>query len=109
MKGNVVDMAVGVIIGAAFGKIVSSLVENVIMPPLGMALSGIDFADGPYAAAEGADALAICTEWDAFRALDLRRMAGLLREPLLVDLRNVYQHAEAEAAGLRYVGIGKRA
>ena len=38
MKGNVVDMAVGVIIGAAFGKIVSSLVDNVIMPPLGMAL-----------------------------------------------------------------------
>lgn len=45
MKGNVVDLAVGVIIGAAFGKIVSSLVENVIMPPLGMALSGVDFAD----------------------------------------------------------------
>ena len=45
MRGNVVDLAVGVIIGAAFGKIVSSLVENVIMPPLGMALSGINFAD----------------------------------------------------------------
>jgi large conductance mechanosensitive channel len=45
MKGNVVDMAVGVIIGAAFGKIVSALVENVIMPPLGMALSGVNFAD----------------------------------------------------------------
>jgi large conductance mechanosensitive channel len=45
MKGNVVDMAVGVIVGAAFGRIVSSLVENVIMPPLGMALSGVDFSD----------------------------------------------------------------
>ena len=43
VKGNVVDMAVGVIIGAAFGKIVSSLVENMIMPPLGMLLSGADF------------------------------------------------------------------
>ena len=42
MKGNVVDMAVGVIIGVAFGKIVSSLVENVIMPPLGKILSGVD-------------------------------------------------------------------
>jgi large conductance mechanosensitive channel len=42
MKGNVVDMAVGVIIGVAFGKIVSSLVENVIMPPLGKLLSGVD-------------------------------------------------------------------
>jgi large conductance mechanosensitive channel len=45
VKGNVVDLAVGVIIGAAFGKIVSSLVENLIMPPLGMALSGVNFAD----------------------------------------------------------------
>ena len=45
MKGNVVDLAVGVIIGAAFGKIVSSLVENVIMPPVGLALSGVNFAD----------------------------------------------------------------
>jgi large conductance mechanosensitive channel len=45
VKGNVVDMAVGVIIGAAFGKIVSALVENVIMPPLGMALSGVNFTD----------------------------------------------------------------
>ena len=45
MKGNVIDMAVGVIIGAAFGKIVSSFVDNVIMPPLGMALSGVNFSD----------------------------------------------------------------
>lgn len=45
MKGNVVDMAVGVIIGAAFGKIVSSLVSDVITPPLGMALSNVDFSE----------------------------------------------------------------
>ncbi len=43
MRGNVVDLAVGVIIGAAFGKIVSSLVANVIMPPLGLLIGGIDF------------------------------------------------------------------
>jgi large conductance mechanosensitive channel len=43
MKGNVIDMAVGVIIGAAFGKIVSSLVADVIMPPLGRLLAGVDF------------------------------------------------------------------
>jgi large conductance mechanosensitive channel len=43
MKGNVIDMAVGVIIGAAFGKIVSSLVGDVIMPPLGRMLAGVDF------------------------------------------------------------------
>lgn len=45
MRGNVVDMAVGIIIGAAFGKIVSSLVADVIMPPIGLAMGGVDFSD----------------------------------------------------------------
>jgi large conductance mechanosensitive channel len=45
MKGNVVDMAVGIIIGAAFGKIVSSFVGDVIMPPLGVLIGGVDFSD----------------------------------------------------------------
>lgn len=45
MKGNVVDMAVGIVIGAAFGKIVSSLVGDVVMPPLGLAIGGVDFSD----------------------------------------------------------------
>ena len=45
MKGNVVDMAVGIVIGAAFGKIVTSFVNDLLMPPLGVAMGGIDFAD----------------------------------------------------------------
>lgn len=45
LRGNVVDLAVGVVIGAAFGKIVTSLVDNVIMPPIGWLIGGIDFAD----------------------------------------------------------------
>jgi len=45
MRGNVVDMAVGIVIGAAFGKIVSSFVNDVLMPPLGLALGGVDFTD----------------------------------------------------------------
>jgi large conductance mechanosensitive channel len=45
MRGNVIDLAVGVVIGAAFGKIVSSLVDNVIMPPLGVLIGNIDFSD----------------------------------------------------------------
>ena len=45
IKGNMVDMAVGIIIGAAFGKIVSSLVNDVIMPPLGLAIGGVDFSE----------------------------------------------------------------
>jgi large conductance mechanosensitive channel len=45
MKGNMVDMAVGIIIGAAFGKIVSSLVNDILMPPLGLLLGGVNFTD----------------------------------------------------------------
>jgi large conductance mechanosensitive channel len=45
MKGNVVDMAVGIIIGAAFGKIVSSVVSDIIMPPLGLIIGGVNFTD----------------------------------------------------------------
>lgn len=45
MRGNVVEMAVGIIIGAAFGKVVSSFVANVVMPPLGLLIGGVDFAD----------------------------------------------------------------
>jgi large conductance mechanosensitive channel len=48
MKGNVVDMAVGIIIGAGFGKIVSSLVNDVIMPPIGMLIGNLDFSDLSY-------------------------------------------------------------
>jgi large conductance mechanosensitive channel len=60
VKGNVVDMAVGIIIGGAFGTIVSSLVKDVIMPPIGLALGGVDFSDIKIplkAAAEGREAV----------------------------------------------------
>jgi large conductance mechanosensitive channel len=66
MKGNVVDMAVGVIIGAAFGKIVSSLVENVIMPPLGKMLSGVDFADMASTIGQAPDGAPILLKYGAF-------------------------------------------
>ncbi|MDY6121824.1 MAG: large-conductance mechanosensitive channel protein MscL [Porphyromonas sp.] len=48
IKGNVVDMAVGIIIGGAFGKIVSSLVQDIVMPPIGMLLGNVNFADLRY-------------------------------------------------------------
>jgi UDPglucose 6-dehydrogenase len=70
-------------------------------------LSGINFANDAYAAAEGADALVIVTEWDEFRALDLERIASSLKGKLLVDLRNVYDRSDAEEAGLTYYGIGR--
>jgi len=69
--------------------------------------SGIDFANDAYAAADGADVLVIVTEWDEFRALDLERIAALLKGKILVDLRNVYDRADAEAAGLTYYGVGR--
>ena len=53
MKGNVVDMAVGVIIGAAFGKIVTSLVNDIIMPAIGMLTGGINFSDYKWVIQEG--------------------------------------------------------
>ena len=53
MRGNVMDMAVGIIIGAAFGKIVNSLVEDVIMPPIGWALGKVDFSDLAIELTEG--------------------------------------------------------
>jgi large conductance mechanosensitive channel len=62
VKGNMIDMAVGIIIGGAFGTIVKSLVEDVIMPPIGLALGGVDFSDIKIplkAAAEGKEAVAI--------------------------------------------------
>src|SRR6185437_12974901 len=70
-------------------------------------LTGIEFAEDAYAAAAGADALVIVTEWDEFRALDLDKIAASLRGRSLVDLRNVYDRNEVEEAGLAYFGIGR--
>ncbi|UYZ84726.1 large-conductance mechanosensitive channel protein MscL [Entomomonas sp. E2T0] len=55
MRGNVIDMAVGIIIGAAFGKIVSSFVGDIIMPPLGILIGGVDFSDLAITLKEAAD------------------------------------------------------
>ncbi len=73
-----------------------------------LVLTGVDFLDDPYAVADSADALVIVTEWDAFRALNLERIAGLLATPVLVDLRNIYPPEDVVAAGLRYHGVGKQ-
>jgi UDPglucose 6-dehydrogenase len=70
-------------------------------------MPNVEFAPDAHAAAEGADALVIVTEWDEFRALDLADLAKAMRGNVLVDLRNVYDSAEAEEAGLAYFGIGR--
>jgi len=69
--------------------------------------SGIGYATDAYAAAEGADAVVIVTEWDEFRALDLETLAARMRGKALVDLRNVWDPHEAERAGLSYFGVGR--
>lgn len=74
LRGNVIDLAIGVIIGAAFGTIVKSLVDDVIMPPIGLLLGGVDFSDlfitlqgGPYASlAEAKEAGAPVIAYGAF-------------------------------------------
>jgi UDPglucose 6-dehydrogenase len=56
---------------------------------------------------EGADALAILTEWNEFRALDMERAKALLRRPIMVDLRNIYDPLEMAAAGFEYSCVGR--
>jgi UDPglucose 6-dehydrogenase len=69
--------------------------------------SGVEFSEGPYQCVEGADALAIVTEWDQFRALDLERVKTALKTPIIVDLRNIYNPAEMRAHGFNYISIGR--
>ena len=80
--------------------------------PEGMELAAplmpdVEMKTSAYDAIAGADAVAIVTEWDAFRALDLGRIKGLLKEPVMVDLRNIYDPAEMRAAGFRYSSVGR--
>jgi UDPglucose 6-dehydrogenase len=65
------------------------------------------FSADEYDAITGSDALVLLTEWNQFRNLDLPRVKSLLSLPCFFDLRNIYQQAEVENAGLRYIGIGK--
>lgn len=70
-------------------------------------LPQVTMADDPYAAIDGADAVAIVTEWDAFRALDLDRVKAIAKAPVLVDLRNIYNPADVRAKGFAYSSIGR--
>ncbi|MEN5228742.1 UDP-glucose dehydrogenase family protein [Brevundimonas naejangsanensis] len=70
-------------------------------------LDGVVFKNGPYDAVEGADVVVILTEWNQFRALDLDRVKLLLKQPVMVDLRNVYRPDDMKARGFRYTSIGR--
>ncbi len=80
--------------------------------PAGMAqakavIDDVTYVDGPYACAEGADAIVIVTEWEQFRALDFDRLKRVMRTRVLVDLRNVYRPEEVIRRGFRYVSVGR--
>jgi UDPglucose 6-dehydrogenase len=70
-------------------------------------LDSVDFRDGPYDAVKDADVVVIVTEWDPFRALDLDRLKSLVRQPVIVDLRNIYRPEDMRAKGFRYTSIGR--
>ena len=70
-------------------------------------LDGVDWVDDAYSAADGADALVIITEWNAFRGLDLARIRQLLTTSVFIDLRNIYPPEEVSAAGLTLTNVGK--
>ncbi len=70
-------------------------------------LNDVTFGESPYEIADKADALVLVTEWDEFRALDLRRLKPIMNAPVLVDLRNVYPAEEVKRYGFDYHGVGR--
>ena len=70
-------------------------------------LPAVQYSTSAYAAAEGADAVVIATEWEQFRALDLDRLKRVMAQPVIVDLRNIYRDDEMKRAQFRYFGIGR--
>jgi UDPglucose 6-dehydrogenase len=70
-------------------------------------LPGVHLCKDSYEACEGADLLAIITEWNQFRALDLDRVRALMRTPCLVDMRNIYDPETVRRAGFEYWSVGR--
>jgi UDPglucose 6-dehydrogenase len=72
-----------------------------------LVLEDVVYCGGPYACAEGADALVIVTEWEQFRALDLDRLKEVMASPVLIDLRNIYLPDEMAKRGFVYDSVGR--
>ena len=97
MKGNVVDMAVGIIIGAAFGKIVASFVNDILMPPIGMILGGVNFSDLAIVIQDAKDGVeAIAIKYGAFiqTIIDFLIIAGAIF--VAIKVMNKMQGSKAE-------------
>lgn len=72
-------------------------------------ISDVEWCDTPYDAADGADALAIITEWNEFRALDMKRIGESMQVKRLIDMRNIYDHDDMRDLGFHYISIGRKA
>jgi UDPglucose 6-dehydrogenase len=77
------------------------------MREAGKLLPGVDWCQDSYHALEGADAAVILTEWNEFRGLDLDRARSLMRQPLIIDLRNIFDPAQVAKAGFAYTSVGR--
>ena len=98
IKGNVVDMAVGIIVGAAFGKVVSSFVKDIIMPPIGVLLGGVDFSDLAVTIQEASkDMPAVAIKYGAFIQTLVDFLIVVLAIFIAVKIMSSLQKQESEA------------
>ena len=81
--------------------------DPVAMPQAAKILTRITYMENEYEAVDGADALVFITEWNQFRALDMKRIRQLMREPKIADLRNIYEPEALRELGFDYVGVGR--
>ena len=71
-------------------------------------IKNIEFCKDPYEASKGADALLFLTEWNEFKEMDLKRIKNLLKNPLIIDGRNIYDLETMEKEGFRYISTGRK-
>lgn len=81
--------------------------DPVAMPAAKPLLHGVEFCRDAYAAANGADAVVLVTEWNEFRRLDLGRLHSIMRKPVVIDCRNIYEPSEMGRLGFEYSGVGR--
>jgi UDPglucose 6-dehydrogenase len=81
--------------------------DPVAMDVAQQVINGLDFCSDPYSVASGCDALVIMTEWNEFKNIDLQKLKDIMRQPVVVDGRNVYDPAKMQELGFRYRGFGR--
>jgi UDPglucose 6-dehydrogenase len=99
--------SIGIIIGLLKGGAKVRAYDPVAMIEAAAVLPDVNYADDEYSAATGADALVFVTEWNQFRALDMKRIRDLMKSPKIADLRNIYEPEDMRELGFEYVGIGR--